>query len=1465
LDTPGFSDAGPLDIDLARRIDAVCRRYEADWRAGVRPPLDNFLAEVPDQARLALRAELEALERELRQSEETVARGEPAAASEAPTMAATEPPTCPMPGQPRPTFHEDATLAPTDQATLDHGPSSGAQVVDAPLSRVRYFGDYEIIREIARGGMGVVFEARQVSLNRRVALKMILAGQLANETDVKRFYTEAEAAANLDHSGIVPIYEVDQHDGQHYFSMGFVEGQSLSHCLADGPLPPREAAELIVKVADAIEFAHQRGVIHRDLKPANILLDRKGNPRVTDFGLAKKLETDSGLTGSGQIMGTPSYMPPEQAGGKRGEVGPAADVYALGATLYALLTGRPPFQAASAIDTVLQVISDEPVPPRRLNASVPLDLETICLKCLEKEPGNRYASAAALGGELERYVGGKPIQARPVGQAERAWRWCRRNPAVAGLAAGIALALALGTVVATYFAVRANQEARRTREEKQVSDRRLYIAEMNLAQRAWQEGSLELFQMRLKAYLPQRSDDPDLRGFEWYYLDRLPHLELRAHPGLVQFGRGVVYSPDGRMLAFDGDDGTVTTWDLVSGGALALRGHGTAVDRPRPSFSPDGRTLAAAAADSRTVKLWDTTSGEEIRTLRDRAGLLEHLAYSPDGRTLASPHRDLRTVTLWDTATGKELRTLHCASPLLAGLAYSPDGRILAVNGHGQVQLWDTITGQELRTLRWHAGQISVLADFRGIAFSPDGRILAATSADLSVQLWDVGTGKDVRAFRGHTGLITRVLFSPDGRTLASTALDQSVRLWNITSGTEVLALHCGTPQWSGSPKVSYSPDGRTLASLGSDNTVNCWDTATGKSTRSLRSPRVAIDVEFSRDGRTVALVTQERSVEIWDSSATDEVVVLRGHSGPVARVVYSPDGRTLASAGGDRTVKLWEAATGREVRTLRGHAGAVLGVAFSPDGRTVASASEDKTVKLWNAATGEDVRTLSGHGAGVGGVAFGLDGRTLASAGADNTVKLWNAATGEEIRTLSGHLYAVDCLAYSPDGRTLASAGADGTVMFWDATTDTEARELRRTDHITTSYYDKTKRQMVKSSLRASGQAYNGVVAYSPDGRTLATIGFDKTVKLWDLPGLHFWGQAAQEPTSLHKTVPMWDTSVTTLVGHAGVVLSVAYSADGRRLASASRDGTVKLWDTMTGQEVLTLRGPANEVNGVAFSPDGYQLACACGDGTVRVWDARLLLADVQATREARSVVEFLLAQSIPASGVLPRIRRDPTISDEVRQRALDLAEPRVQALVNEQADRLVRDEAHRVVRSLFDKLLLKDDVLESLRADTALSLPVREQALALAGRSADNPDRLNDASWAVVRRPDAGAAAYRRALRVAEAACRLAPNHGFFLNTLGVAQYRAGKYQEALATLKRSEGLNAQPPLASIPADLAFLALTQYRLGRTEEARAALGRLRAAMAKAQWANVADNQGFLHEIEAIELDRVFPAHPFGP
>jgi formylglycine-generating enzyme required for sulfatase activity/tRNA A-37 threonylcarbamoyl transferase component Bud32 len=349
-----------------------------------------------------------------------------------------------------------AAATPAEAETV--GRASDAAVIAKPVEG-RTFGEYELQAEIARGGMGVVYKARQRRLNRAVAVKMILAGELADQDDVKRFLSEAEAAAGLDHPGIVPVFESGEIDGQHFFSMGFVEGQSLAALLAAGPLPPKRAAELLAQVADAVEYAHERGVIHRDLKPGNILLDKDGNPRVTDFGLAKRVAGDSGLTRTGQALGTPSFMPPEQASGKLDVIGRPADVYALGAVLYAAVTGRPPFQAATPLDTLLQVLEQEPVAPRRLNPDIPKDMETIALKCLEKEPHKRYATARVLVDELRRFLRGEPIHARPVSRPERAWRWCRRNPLAAGLLAATAATLVAGTIISRYFAILAEKRA----------------------------------------------------------------------------------------------------------------------------------------------------------------------------------------------------------------------------------------------------------------------------------------------------------------------------------------------------------------------------------------------------------------------------------------------------------------------------------------------------------------------------------------------------------------------------------------------------------------------------------------------------------------------------------------------------------------------------------------------------------------------------------------------------------------------------------------------------------------------------------------------------------------------------------------------------------------------------------------------------------------------------------------------
>ena len=476
--------------------------------------------------------------------------------------------------------------------------------------RIRYFGDYELLKEIARGGMGVVYQARQVKLNRVVALKMILAGQLAGENDVKRFYSEAEAAASLDHPGIVPIFEVGQHEGQHYFSMGYVEGQSLAAKVAKGPLPPREAAELVEQVAQAVQFAHEKGVIHRDLKPANVLLDAAGHPRVTDFGLAKRVTGESGLTASGQVLGTPSYMPPEQAAGKIDQISPASDVYSLGAMLYCLLTGRPPFHTANPMDTLIQVLGQEPVPPRQLNAEVPRDLETVILKCLEKEPKRRYATAQELADELQRYLDGKPVLARPISAAGRIWRWCRRKP---GLAAAGILALALTIAVIIILSVSVVLVSNSRNEALDLAHANVLLAEEEKASRQNAEiARVKETEQRLRAEdEKQRAEQQLLRSEGLLYASQIASA-------LREWETNDVYSA---WRYLDACSPKLRGWEydylytLFNKNQETLRGHADVVTSV--AFSPDGKRFVSGSRDN-TLKVWDAASGRETLTIKGR-------------------------------------------------------------------------------------------------------------------------------------------------------------------------------------------------------------------------------------------------------------------------------------------------------------------------------------------------------------------------------------------------------------------------------------------------------------------------------------------------------------------------------------------------------------------------------------------------------------------------------------------------------------------------------------------------------------------------------------------------------------------------------------------------------------------------------------------------------------------------------
>jgi eukaryotic-like serine/threonine-protein kinase len=1144
-----MSDAHPNDqeapeVPLARHLDAICRRFETVWRAGRIPAISDYLGEIAEESQGILRAELEALESELRQ------------ADEAATVAQASVPTSPIPGMARPSVHEDATVAPRDQVTVDLGSSGPTETEASGPICIRYFGDYEISRELARGGMGVVFLARQVSLNRPVALKMILAGQLANETDVKRFYTEAQAAAILDHPGIVPIFEVGQHDGQHYFSMGFVEGQSLSQRLAAGPLPPREAAALLVKVAEAIEYAHQRGVIHRDLKPANILIDAADNPRVTDFGLAKKIEGDSGLTGSGQIMGTPSYMPPEQAGGKRGDVGPAADVYALGATLYALITGRPPFQAASAMDTVLQLLSDEPVPPRRLNASLPRDLETICLKCMEKEPGKRYPGAAALGADLRRYLAGEPIVARPVTSLERTVKWARRRPVVAGLAAALSVATILGVAgiawqwqkaeqnfalaeanarvahvneqkaqksarteaaarTAAERAAKAEKAAKFDAQRQQVrAEWLLYATKITLAQRELETANVDAAMAVLKSTLP------DFRSWEYNYL----HAQFESNEIVCKAPSIDAISRDGKRIASSdyrlGRWG-VTVWDMETGKLLVSLAHSGPVRAV--AFNADGTRLACGGA---------------IANKRDKPA-------------------DLK---VWDLETRKVSFELEGHVPGVAGVCYSPDGtRIASLAGNlfgksAELKVWDAHTGKEVHLQgpavagRFGAGVVG------GLAYSPDGKRIAAGMAQL-LNVRDSETGKVVLSFRAHQYVIKNLAYSPVGKRIATTSYESNMKLWDAETGKELL----GIPN-DGGEAIAFSPDGKRIAS-GNGQLVKVWDALTGKEVRSIKTGASA-GLAFIHDGKQLAIAAGG-TVGTWQIDKPQGALTFEAGEAGLSSMALSPDGQRIATASAllDPTVKVWDTQTGKLVFTLKGHGDFVSSLAFSRDGKTLASASRDRTTRIWDMSAGENQRTLKSGLRERGVVALGPKGDLLATNEDDKTVTIWDLKSGKPTFALPAATESVLSLAFSSDGKYLAcgSSGARDKLKVWNVQTGQVA-------------------------FTRQGQNVFSV-AFSPDGQYLASAGMEDKVRVWN-----------------SKT---GDESFV-LQGHIGPIKSVTFSPDGKRIATAGSDGTIRLWEAQRGFE--TIRLPAlrerQAAAAVAFSSDGQRLACAGLYGTVRIWD---------------------------------------------------------------------------------------------------------------------------------------------------------------------------------------------------------------------------------------------------------------------
>ncbi len=1006
-----------------------------------------------------------------------------------------------------------------------------------------HLGRFQIQRELGRGGYGIVFLATDPVLGRKVAIKVPRPDTLVTPDLRRRFLREAQAAAGLDHPHIVRVLEASDLGPVCYIATSYCGGPTLRAWLDACPsaTPPELAARIVSMLADAVAHAHDRGILHRDIKPANILLESRENeaakaddgappfvPRLTDFGLAKVLQTSDDQTRSGIILGTPQYMAPEQAEGRTDDICRATDVHALGVLLYELLTRRTPYRGATALDTLRRVVSESPTPLRSVDRALPRDLEAICLKCIEKEPVRRYPDAAGLHDDLQRFLTGRSTQARPLRRWRRATRWVRRHPATSGSVVFLLLAVAsipwvrglhLQSLSARDDAAQWRTELQTQAELAESRDARVaqfrYAADMRLAYQAWRSADLA---QALELLGRHRVSAPgqNTPGFAWRLLWNCCHRELAALSGHEGDVYAVAYSPDGKLLASAGRDGTARVWNVSQGKQVfVLVGHTNEVNEVE--FAPDGQTLATCSDDG-TVRVWDGHSGAPSVHLSGHVGGSRCLAYSPDGSLLASGGED-SLVRLWDTTTGQEVAALQGHRGGISTVTFSRDGQMLASgDSKSRVKVWRVSTFSEVLTIDDLAGNVS------DVEFAPDCQTIATADEDRCVNLWEVATGSLRSTYSGHVNVVQSLSFSPEGQQLVTASKDRTVRVWDVASGNtlNVFAGHAGRA-WS----AVFSRDGERVATGGADGTVKLWDTSERTPSRVRLPPGTRVAercMTILPDGTTMVLgspsgnlvfgdphdrsswlikddlittmrvltssacralvaMTDDRGGHralLWNPQTGEHDVALRGEPLSYSALALNPQGNLLAAATGSEIV-LYDIRTRRVSCRFEAHQSGIECLAYSPDSRYLASGSQDQSVKLWDAASGEEVFTLPGHRSQARCVAFSRRGQYLAAAGHDRTIRIWDVVTGRAHATLRGHDAAVNALAYAPDNTTLVTADDSGHLKLWDVATGQELLDLAEHAGAVTA------------------------VVFSPEGDYLATLGEaadgSGEVLLWQAP----------------------------------------------------------------------------------------------------------------------------------------------------------------------------------------------------------------------------------------------------------------------------------------------------------------------------------------------------------------------------
>jgi WD40 repeat protein len=1076
----------------------------------------------------------------------------------------------------------DLRAAVEELLKFDSQAEAAESLLRSPLSGLRpppvapthpAVGRYRVLRLVGEGGMGSVFEAEQDRPNRCVALKVIRPGLLSTAL-LKRFEQEVEILGRLGHPGIAQIYEAGiADDGQPFFAMEFVRGLPLDEYARSRSLTLPDRLSLVARVCDAVQHAHDQGIIHRDLKPANILVEENGQPKVLDFGVARatdaNLLTGAGLTQTGQLLGTPSYMSPEQVTADAAAVDHRADIYALGVILFELLAHRLPYQVANRpLAEVARLILEQD-PPRlgSINPELRGDVETIVAKALAKDPARRYASAADLAADLRRWLAHEPILARPPSALYHLRQFARRHTGLVGGVLATGAALVLGLIGTILFAVGEARQRHQADEEKREAHFQAYRARIAAAVCALAGHDVA----DAKRHLDAAPDE--LRDWEW--------LHLRSR--LDDSSETITLPGPEANLVVDTSSGP-RFWTMTPTG-LRLTDLQSGETRTLPIGSEHGRILAVvqtgrglrilAVVGESAVDLLDETGRVlcHVETPQRREG---DLSLSSDGIRLACAWNEGEwcRIGLFDTTSGKQ--TAICAGHRtgISSLTFSPDGAWLASGGEDRAAcLWDAASGALHATCRGHLSRV------RCVAYRPDGTRLLTTSSDETVRQWDAATGNAVDApYDHHIGEVYRAVYSPDGEWVASTALDRTIRVWRAEGRQDRAILH---GHISPATALSFAPDGRRLASINTD----------------------------------VGLFAGDNTVRVWDVDPRATLPVLRGHIRAIYPAPLSPDGRWIASGSWDGTVRLWDAATGEPYAKLR-HPGIVRTLAFGPDSSwLVAGDDGDDSLRVWDVATARTSKEVRGPGNFVRDVAVSVDGkRVAASAYKDQFSKFLltvdDISSGQQLFEAPGRV-----LAYSPDGRLLATLPADNReVVLMDARS-----------HETVACF------------RGHEKPVNSA-AFSPDSRLLATCGSDRIIRVWQI-----------------------DTGASKkLEGHTAEVYAAAFHPGGTRLASGARDGAVWLWDLARGEDVARLPGHTSFVWSLAFSRDGTTLVSGSGDATVRLWDTAPLKNRYEARRKAEALrpeadrlVERLWQQNSDPAAVADAIRADPALSDDLRHAA--------------------------------------------------------------------------------------------------------------------------------------------------------------------------------------------------------------------